>query len=131
MIPDQIKIADDLLRYVKEKRGYSSLDDYPAYLQGRLHLDEDISLVKKILLKQGLIQESPTKYQLSLTSKGFNAAELGYQAYLDKISNAERLDNEAKTATVQTAKWTKIYSISAIIISVIALITSIWALLAQ
>jgi len=131
MIPDQIKIADDLLQYLKEKRGYSSLDDYPAYLYKKLHLEQDINLVKEILLKQDLIHETESKYQLSLTTEGFKAAEMGYQAYQNKISDAEKLDLESKTANVVTAKWTKIYSISAIVISIIAIIISIAALLTK
>jgi len=131
MIPDQIKIADDLIQYLNEKRGYSSQDEYPSYLQGKLHLEQDINHVKKILLEQRLVKENESNYQLSLTSEGFKAAEMGYQNYLDKISDAEKLDLESKKANVITAKWTRFYSISAIIISIIAIIISIAALLTK
>ncbi|MFZ4569738.1 MAG: hypothetical protein ACOYM0_01255 [Bacteroidales bacterium] len=95
MIPDQIKIADDLIQYLKQNRGYSSQDDYPSYLQGRLHLEQDIWLVKKILFKQELINETGNNYLLSLTEEGFKAARMGYPDYCLYLEKKEN-DKESK-----------------------------------
>lgn len=133
MIPDQIKIADDLLQYLKGKRGYSSQDDYPSYLQEKLHLEQDIWFVKKALFKQELINETGNNYLLSLSDEGFKAANMGYPAYLRYLEQKEKEKEAREHRDAVMSKWQIVafwpVFIFTVIGSILGIIAFIWQLL--
>lgn len=129
MTDEQIRIADDLLKYLKEKEGYSSQDDYPAYLREKRYSDIDVWHVKSTLLESGLVTENQAGYMIRLTVEGEKASGVGFHKYLDEIANDLFLSRDANKATVSIGYWTKFNNLFVPIISAIALLVSILALL--
>ena len=95
MTDDQIKIADDLLEYLKSHRGYSSIDDYPAFMSKKLHLEMEVTIVKKMLISMDLLTQTESKYLLTLTPEGHKAAKIGFTSYLINEEKKDR-DRDAK-----------------------------------
>jgi len=91
----QERVANELLKYLLENRGYSSLDDYPAHLQKQLHNQIDIELVKRQLIDTGVMYENDPGYMLTLTAEGYKIAQMGYTNYLRNSEKKEK-DKEAK-----------------------------------
>jgi hypothetical protein len=129
MNEEQLKIADDLLNYLKEKGGYSSLDDYPGYLRDKKHSDIDVWHVKSLFLESGLVAEKETGYLLRLTAEGIKASGMGYKKYVDDIALSEVLSRDALVSAKRAADWSVKYAKLAIAISVVAIVVSILAFL--
>ena len=71
------------------------MDDYPVYLQKKLHLEIEIGLVKKNLILNGLLTENATGYLLFITTEGEKALKMGYKGYKRYLEKKEK-DKEAK-----------------------------------
>ena len=105
MIDDHIKIADDLLAYLEQNRGFSTLDGYPSYLQEKLHLEQDIWVVKNFLKEQKLIDESEDETKLRITFEGTKVAQTGYRVYCDNYNKKQREKDARDHRDAVMSKW--------------------------
>lgn len=129
MTDEQVKIADEFLNYINERKGYCSNADLYEYLHNDQNSHLDVEFVTKTLMTQNLFfQESVLT---TLTPEGFQAAKSGYKKYSAALINKEALYQDSLKATVISAKWNRIYAIAAITISLAAIVISIISLIKQ
>ena len=129
MTDEQVKIADELFNYLNDRNGYCSNADLYEYMHNDQNSHLDVEFVTKTLMTQNLFtQESVLT---TLTPEGFQAAKIGYKNYIAALINKEELYQDSLKATVISAKWNRIYAIAAIIISLTAIVISIFALIKQ
>ena len=130
MTDQQIQIADELLKYLYERKGYTYVHDVPEYLNEKFDEPHEVRQVTKTLEEQNLITYDGETI-LRLTENGNKAAKIGYQKYMDKLENEHSMQLDSYLAARDTATWSKRYAIAAVIISIIAIIVSIIALTKQ
>ena len=125
MTENQIIAGDYLLKFMLKNSGMATADDYYDVLDKVKEIDQKMTIM---LLKEiGIIvSTSEDDYILRLTKDGFSAAGDGLQQYLDQIKENEKLKRDSLKATIYSAWWNRFYAITAIVISIIAVLISIF-----
>ena len=92
----QIEIADHLLKYLDQKGGKSSLDDYPSEMHQQGFEEFEWSFVKEFLREQVelIYYLGNTDYILALTLAGYKAAKMGIVKYFEMIEEEKQLEKE-------------------------------------
>ena len=123
----QKEIADYLLKYLEQKGGKSSLDDYPSEMQNQGFDDFEWNFLKDFLRDQlGLVYYSGnTDYILALTREGFRAAEVGIGRYFELIEEEKELEKINLISSIEGVKSSKKLSKIAIIVAIIVPLLSI------
>jgi len=123
----QKEIADYLLKYLEQKGGKSSLDDYPSVMQNQGFDDFEWNFLKDFLRDQlGLVYYSGnTDYILALTREGFRAAEVGIGRYFELIEEEKELEKINLISSIEGVKSSKKLSKIAITVAIIVPLLSI------
>ena len=93
MNDDQIKIANELLKYIYDRKGYCSNSDLYEFLHEGKYDRFDVLLVQDRVQEQNFLNEK--EVMTTLTQEGSKAAKMGYSAYLDDVEKKEK-DKDAK-----------------------------------
>ena len=123
----QKEIADYLLKYLEQKGGKSSLDDYPSEMQNQGFDDFEWNFLKEFLREQlGLVYYSGnTDYILALTREGFRAAEVGIGRYFELIEEEKELEKTNLITNIKGVKSSKKLSTIAITVAIVVPILSV------
>lgn len=91
MTEQQIKIADDLLKYLAANNGTANLDQWPEHMEGLGHGFQELGRVEQILVDMRLVRKSANNYHIALLEpEGSRAAGMGVAQYLANKEQAAR-----------------------------------------
>lgn len=91
MTEEQIRIADDLLKYLSTKGGEANLDQWPAHMKRLGHGRQAVIRVEQILMDLRLVRKSADNYRIYLIEPlGSRAVSIGLGALLDGEEAASR-----------------------------------------
>ena len=123
----QKEIADYLLKYLEQKSGKSSLDDYPSVMQNQGFDDFEWNFLKDFMRDQlGLVYYSGnTDYILALTREGFRAAKVGIGRYFELIEEEKELEKINLIYSIEGVKSSKKLSKIAITVAIVVPILSV------
>ncbi len=105
MTDEQLKIADELLAYIKKNDGYTTMDGYPSELSDLNHSYQDYDVVKRRFLRQGLLEESDDESRLWIQHEGCFAARMGYYEYLKYLDKKRKDKDASEHRNAVMAKW--------------------------
>ncbi len=105
MTEDQIRIGDELLTYLNENGGFTTMDGYPVQLEERNHSEQDYNVIKRELIRNGLIEETNEQTRLWITTEGRAAASMGYSVYQVYLHNKRNDKDYLEHSSSVLARW--------------------------